>query len=227
MIFIAEIGMNYNGNFELAFELIKKAKESGADIAKFQLGWRDKKDEINYIDKNRLIELKNWCDFFDIEFMVSIITESAFELSKEVDFNSYKIASRTLIDNFDLAKKVVDLDKPTFVSTGMWKEIALPFDRKNVSHLWCLSKYPTRPADLKSLPKDFNNCKWVGYSDHSIGIEIALMAIARGATVIEKHFTLDKSDTTIRDHALSATPKEFELLTKIGRNIERNLKIGI
>ncbi len=50
MIFIAEIGMNYNGNFNLCYELIKQAKYSGADIAKFQLGWRDKPGEINQLD---------------------------------------------------------------------------------------------------------------------------------------------------------------------------------
>ena len=50
MIFIAEIGMNHNGNFNLCYELIKQAKLSGADIAKFQLGWRDKKGEINQMD---------------------------------------------------------------------------------------------------------------------------------------------------------------------------------
>ena len=54
-----------------------------------------------------------------------------------------------------------------------------------------------------------------------------LLAISRGASVIEKHFTLDKSDQTIRDHTLSATPKEFELMTKIGRDIFNKLKLGI
>ena len=51
--FIAEIGMNHNGNFSLCYELIKQAKLSGADIVKFQLGWRDKKGEINQIDRKK------------------------------------------------------------------------------------------------------------------------------------------------------------------------------
>ena len=66
-----------------------------------------------------------------------------------------------------------------------------------------------------------------GYSDHSVGIEVPLMAIMRGATIIEKHFTLDKSDTTIRDHALSASPSEFRQLVELGRAIKRNLDIGV
>ena len=63
MIFIAEIGMNYNGNLDLAFELIKQAKYAGADIAKFQLGWRDGIDEINHIDEEKLKKLNSWCSF--------------------------------------------------------------------------------------------------------------------------------------------------------------------
>ena len=53
MIFVSEIGLNHNGNFNLCYELIKQSKMAGADIAKFQLGWRGKKNEINYFDKNR------------------------------------------------------------------------------------------------------------------------------------------------------------------------------
>ena len=66
--------------------------------------------------------------------------------------------------------------------------------------------YPTTPWDLKNMPK-FTKLKIDGFSDHSIGIEIPLTAIARGATIIEKHFTLDKSDTTIRDHSLESNSR--------------------
>ena len=58
MKFIAEIGMNHNGNFDFAFELIKQAKISGADIAKFQLGWRDGKDDINYFSDSTIKLIK-------------------------------------------------------------------------------------------------------------------------------------------------------------------------
>ena len=89
------------------------------------------------------------------------------------------------------------------------------------------SLYPTYPSDLIDLPKDFKTIEINGYSDHSIGIEVALTAISRGATIIEKHFTLDKSDTTIRDHALSASPDEFRLMVNLGRNIYKNNIIGV
>ena len=60
-----------------------------------------------------------------------------------------------------------------------------------------------------------------------MGVEMPLLAISRGASVIEKHFTLDKSDQTIRDHTLSATPEEFLSMTRIGRDIFNKLKLGI
>ena len=77
------------------------------------------------------------------------------------------------------------------------------------------------------FPKQFDENKYYGYSDHTVGIEIPLIAISRGAKIIEKHFTLDKSDNTIRDHALSANPEEFKLMVQIGKNIKRNKDLGI
>ena len=63
--FIAEIGMNHNGNFDLCFELIKQAKLAGADTVKFQLGWRDKPNEINQLDKKKISQLIEWSNYFD------------------------------------------------------------------------------------------------------------------------------------------------------------------
>jgi N,N'-diacetyllegionaminate synthase len=219
-IFIAEIGMNADGNFDLNHELIRCAADAGADIAKFQIGWRGEADDINFIDYDRLKKLISWCEYFNIEFMASIITKDALELSKKFDIRRYKIASRTLIDDLPLAQSIIDLRKPTFVSLGMWDDAKLPFEAKNISYLYCKSKYPTHIDDLRNFPEFFDN-SIVGYSDHFMGIEACLVALARGATVIEKHFTLNKTSKVIRDHALSATPEEFANLVKIGKNISR------
>ena len=67
----------------------------------------------------------------------------------------------------------------------------------------------------------------MGYSDHTIGIDTCLLAIARGAKIIEKHFTLDKSSTVIRDHALSATPEEFRTMVNIGLEIYKKVSLDI
>ncbi len=220
MIFIAEIGLNYNSNVGLLHELIRQAKLAGADIVKFQLGWRGKKNEINHIDDKIIKLIIKISQFYEIEPMFSIFTNEALEMIKKYNFRRYKIASRTLVENFSLAKKIIAEKKETFVSLGFWKKKKLPFKKDlKIKYLWCKSIYPTAPWELKKFPKKFRSSDILGLSDHSIGIELSLIAISRGAQIIERHFTLDKSDTTIRDHALSLTPNEFKILVDNGKAI--------
>jgi N,N'-diacetyllegionaminate synthase len=228
MIFVAEIGLNYNGHLNLAYEMIRQAKLSGANVAKFQLGWRGNEGEMNFLDLESLKKIERWCKWFDIEFMVSIFTPESYELAKQINFNRYKIASRTVKEDLSLVNLIVDEGKETYISLGMWDQVELPIiGKENVKYLFCKSTYPSMPWDMVNLPKNFNDSPFHGYSDHTVGIEVALMAICRGAKVIEKHFTLDKSDATIRDHALSATPDEFRRLTELGTSIEKHLHIGV
>lgn len=231
MIFISEIGLNYNNNFNLCYELIKQSKLSGADIAKFQLGWRGKPEEINFLDQNRIAQLYDWADYFEIELMFSVFNYDSLDLIKKFKPKKIKIASRTLIDDIKLCQKILDLDIKTFISLGMWEDLEnLPFINKNITYLWCKSTYPNSLNDLKELPKKFealNHKKIQGFSDHSIGIETALIAISRGASVIEKHFTLDKSNTFIRDHSLSASPDEFRQMVNLGKDIHKKIKNGV
>ncbi|MDA9717778.1 N-acetylneuraminate synthase family protein [Candidatus Pelagibacter sp.] len=229
MIFISEIGMNYNGNFSLIYELIKQSKISGASICKFQLGWRDKPGEINQLDLEKVNQIINWCNYFEVEPMFSIISEKAYEIFKQTTLKKIKIASRSLKFDFNLVKKIVEEneDKKIYMSLGMWEEKFLPFNKKNIDYLFCVSKYPTFSEDLTNFPKKFSNDSFVGYSDHTIGIDTCLLAIARGAKIIEKHFTLDKSSTVIRDHALSATPEEFRTMVNIGLEIYKKVSLDI
>ncbi len=228
MLFIAEIGMNHNGNFGLLYELIRRAKEADADVVKFQLGWRWKEGEINQITPEVIGKIIKISEYYGIEPMLSLITRDAFEMAKPFNFNRYKIASRTVKDDMDLVRDVVAEGKETLVSLGMWEGKGLPLEKDTgkVRYLFCKSLYPTAPWELTDLPKDFDASPYEGYSDHTVGIETALLAIARGARILEKHFTLDKSDTTIRDHALSATPDEFGQMVSLGRGIRRCLDAG-
>ena len=227
--FIAEIGMNYNSNFSLAVEMIKQAKLSGADIAKFQIGWRDKPGELNYVTKEDIELLIREANFYDIELMFSIINIDAFNMFSQFDFKSVKIASRTSAKDNDLTKKIIDLGIKTYISFGMSDISSFSFDKKkNNKYLYCISNYPTYFKDLKNFPLNFNDSLFDGYSDHTHGIEMCLFALSRGAEIIEKHFTLDKSETNIRDHALSATPEEFKhmvdkgtMLFKIFKSLDR------
>ena len=226
--FIAEIGLNHNGNFGLLYELIKQAAMSGADIAKFQLGWRSGEDEINNLGFEEIELIKKISAYYEIEPMFSIFNHDALKLITQFEFESFKIASRTVREEPQLVEDIISKGKRTYISLGMWDLDEKPFSaRENVCYLWCQSDYPAYPWLIKGMPKDFASAEIIGYSDHSVGIEVPLMAIMRGALVIEKHFTLDKSDTTIRDHALSATPVEFRQLVDLGRSIKRNLEIGV
>ena len=223
MLFVAEIGLNHDGNFDIAHELIRRAKDAGADIAKFQFGWRCKPDEINYIDKDRARQLRDWCDYWDIEMMASIINDEGLELARHVGLRRYKIASRTVVDRPDLVQKVLADGKETFVSLGMWKGEGWPFEvpSDRLHYIFCRSLYPTPPAELRAMPTAFGVDRWYGYSDHCLGTSGCVLAIARGAQFVEKHLTLNKASQVIRDHILSATPEEFSELVRVGRPLAR------
>ena len=226
--FIAEIGLNHNGNFDLNFELIRQAKYSGANIVKFQLGWRGGETEMNFMNEERVDKLIKWCNYFEVEPMFSVFTEEAFLLLKGKNLQFYKIASRTVVDKPELVEMILNENKETFISLGMWDKPNFPFSEyNNVKYLWCKSVYPNTPWDMNNFPKVFNDSSYFGYSDHTIGIDSAILAISRGACVIEKHFTLDKSNTTIRDHALSATPSEFRSMVEIGSEIFKKIQLGV
>lgn len=217
-VLIAEIGMNADGNFDLNYELIRQAAWAGADIAKFQVGWRAGKDELNFMDADRLKTLRRWCDQFGVEFMASIFTPEALELVKSAGgMSRYKIASRTVKDNPDLCRSILAEKRETFVSLGMHDAKQFPFDEPNARYFYCRSLYPTRYDDLADFPLAFD--RFHGYSDHLMGIEGCLLALARGAKAVEKHFTLNKTSKVIRDHSLSATPDEFRQLATWGRDL--------
>jgi len=227
MLFIAEIGLNHNGNFGLIHELVRQAKFSGADIAKFQLGWRAAEGEMNHITPEILETMVKICAHYEIEPMFSIFRPEFYEMAKPYNFSRYKIASRTVKEEPAMVAELLDEGKETFISLGFWDGEGLPFgERDNLKYLWCKALYPTPPWELADMPKDFDATPYAGFSDHTVGIEAALLAIARGARVIEKHFTLDKSDVTIRDHALSATPEEFGQMVSLGRAMRKNLDLG-
>lgn len=217
IIFVAEIGMNADGIFKNNEKLIKAASYAGADIAKFQLGWRDDKSDINFLDHKRVSKIFEWGKKYNIEIMFSIIKPYAFDIIKNFKVKRFKIASRTVIEYPGLVKKILSEKKETFISLGWWNKKYLPFNNKNAKYLFCVSNYPTIHSDLKKMPKKFD--KYFGYSDHVVGLEACFVAITRGANLVEKHFTLNKNSKVIRDHALSATPDEFKILVENGRKI--------
>jgi len=230
---IAEIGINHNGSMAMAKELIRQAAIAGADVAKFQaysvdaLFGPDGEDPNPEIwkgvkplefNKEQFAELKHYCDVENIEFMASVFDEERLGWMEELGVKRHKIASRTSKLARGLAEKIVATDKECFMSLGF---DAKPFDRHyyNLKYLYCVAKYPTDYKDLQ-LPEVFTNTIYSGFSDHSLGIEASLVAIARGAAVIEKHFTLNKGLPGF-DHICSCDPAELKDLVHYARRMER------
>ena len=150
---------------------------------------------------------------------------SAVEFLESLNVEMYKIASLETSDH-ELIKRVAATGKPIMISTGAteWQEIedlvevVKETGNKNLTLLLCTSSYPTDPIDahinrLNLLEKHFKVN--VGLSDHTLGIGVSIAAIALGATVIEKHLTLNRSDGG-PDSAFSLEPKEFQSLVDEG-----------
>jgi len=233
MIIIAEIGINHNGSLDLAHELIRQAKGNGADVVKFQFYDPAKifgpqgshPNEAAYRQAltvqfgfEEARKLKQWCDDADIEFMASTFDAERFRWMEDLGVKRHKIASRTVQDE-DLCRSILATGKETFLSLGLWTGKGVPYPAANARYLLCVTKYPCPLADIR-MPADFSRSVYCGFSDHTLGIEAALIAMARGATVIEKHFTLNKG-LAGPDHVCSMTPDELATLSRLGREVER------
>jgi len=232
---ICEIGINHNGNMELAREMVWVAKACGADIAKFQIY-----DPVELLDPNHPDLKEHWeiilatklscsnvgmlkeeCDKAGIEFMASVFTPEAVEWTEEVGMQRYKIASRSIY-NYDLAEAVAATGKPVIVSYGMakkGKKAAIEVEGVGeLRRLYCVSKYPTPLEDVKFMDHWGRNIfgvgKYFGFSDHTEGIAAAVVAMTLGARIIEKHFTVDKN-LPGPDHICSITPDELRTLCEL------------
>ena len=231
MLIIAEIGQNHNGDMAIARKMITAAKEGGADVAKFQLynvdaifppsfEWYREAKEAQ-ISKEQVVTLADWCQKAGIEFMASVFDTERVEWCQEIGMKRYKIASRSIYDK-QLIKAVAQTGKDMIVSLGMYHGKRFPRINTTgkVDFLYCVAKYPALPEDFNFLTVNFD--KYCGFSDHSLGIEAALVAMARGARIIEKHFTLDKKMHG-PDHAGSMEPQELRQIVDFSRKFERIL----
>jgi len=215
---IAEIGQNHNGDMELAKQLIQHAKNSGADVAKFQLyeaRARFPKEGNEWFEYNCKTELSrdqikmlaDECARVGIEFMASVFDIERIAWLEEVGMKRYKIASRSIFET-DLIDAVAATGKPMLVSLGKWDRPGLPDIKAKggVHYLYCIAKYPPALTEVHLGRADFT--RYAGFSDHTIGTAASIAAIARGAQILEKHFTIDKNMYG-PDHQGSATPAEL------------------
>ena len=249
---VAEIGNNHEGSFAVAQEMIGRAAEAGADAVKFQTIIPERL--VCADDKDRLTRLRRFQFSYEQYQELSrqakeagvIFFSTPFDLQSANFLNNiqsvFKIASG---DNnfFPLIETVASFGKPMIVSTGL-ADIAL-IDRlyADIRKIWlkgglspglaflhCVSAYPVpqEQANLRAiatLKARFPDAV-IGYSDHTLGIDVALYAVAAGARIIEKHFTLDKNYSDFRDHQLSADPEELRCMVDSIRKMETIMGSG-
>lgn len=190
----------------------------------------DHKKYLEFSNEN-FVELKKFSENVEILFSSSAMDEVSLMFLDSLDLPFIKIGSGES-HNKKLLQKAANLRKPLIVSTGMLNENEvvdiynlLKSYHKDFCLLHCISSYPTPPQEInlnviKSYINLFPDVN-IGYSGHEIGIDIPLAAVALGAKVIEKHFTLDKS-LKGSDHICSLTPSEFEAMVCNIRNFENN-----
>ncbi len=227
-LIIAEIGQNHNGDMNMARELIRRAKDGGADIAKFQLydvdsifkpdfEWYREAKEAQ-LTQEQAEALSRYCAEVGIEFMASSFDLERLGWCEGLAVKRHKIASRSVRDQA-LLNAAGATGKDLIVSLGMWTGDAFPSIKTEarVDFLYCIAKYPTLPNEVHLSSVDF--AKFAGFSDHTLGLDAASVAIARGARIIEKHFTLNQNAHG-PDHKCSMVPSELAELVKRARSFE-------
>jgi N,N'-diacetyllegionaminate synthase len=224
---IAEVGLNHLGSLKLAMQMIDAGASVGVELFKFQMyhieefgedpswKWYDYVKHCAFT-KDQYVRLQEFCVSRNVTFFASVFGDWSLELAKEIDMPIIKIASRSVYDKHGkvspLAQKIAATGKPVIASLG-WRKYDWPTPKwSNGENVYCVSKYPTTRADI-SWP-EFGD-QITGFSDHSIGTELAKEAIDLGATIIEKHFTTDKT-LFGPDQSGSSLPHEMKEIQEYG-----------
>ncbi len=252
---IAEIGINHNGDIEIAEKMIRAAKEAGVDAVKFQKRTpllcvppeeRSKMREtpwgyITYLEYREHVEfgqkeyarIDALCKELGIDWFASVWDEEAIDFLEQFDPIAYKVPSASLTDN-GLIDKLNSTGRPIILSTGMStmeqiRESVGHFDMNKLAITHATSAYPCDPSELnlrmvETLTKEFD-CP-VGYSGHEVGLIPSVVAVGLGASIVERHFTLDRSMWGT-DQSASVEPGGMERLVKYIRVTEQALGDGV
>jgi N,N'-diacetyllegionaminate synthase len=261
VIIIAEAGVNHNGDYQKAVEMVYAAKRAGADYVKFQTAVPElvissvapkaeyQKETTgsgeSQLEMCRKIHLKladykplaDLCREVGIGFMSTPFDLVSIDCLAELGMDYWKIPSGE-ITNLPYLRKIAKKGGKVILSTGMSElseiEAAMQvlvdggIAREDISLLHCNTQYPTPMCDVNlRAMEQLRTLKpgMVGYSDHTVGIEVPIAAVAIGAEIIEKHFTLDKT-LPGPDHRASLDPAELTAMVSSIRNIEQALGNG-
>jgi N-acetylneuraminate synthase len=246
---IAEIGINHNGQLEIAKQMIDAAVHAGVDAVKFQKRTpeiatppeqRNQMREtpwgyITYLEyrhkvefnEEQYCEIDRYCREKGVAWMVSVWDQPSVDFMEKFDTPAYKIPSASLTDH--------DLIRPLILSTGMstMEQIRKGVEvagEDNLVLMHCTSTYPCEPEELnlrmiETLRREFPTIP-IGYSGHEVGLVPSAIAVALGACMVERHLTLDRAMWG-SDQAASVEPGGFERLVKYIRVSESALGDGV
>lgn len=241
---VAEAGINHMGNIEAARKMVEEATKCGADAIKFQTYITEKrvskKSPLYNVLKRCELKEEEYQELFHaakknkIIFFSTPFDKESVDLLASLPVPVFKVASFYLV-NLDLLEHMASKGLPVIASRGManTEEISKAvriFEKYKVDYalLHCVSAYPTKEKDANLLAitslKDQFKCV-AGYSDHTLGTKVPVYSIALGASILEKHFTLDKNQEG-PDHKLSADPNEFRKMVSKIRELEKILGSG-
>lgn len=189
--------------------------------------------ELSY---NEFREVKAYCDNIDIQFVSTADEKDSLDFLIEIGIPFIKVGSGD-IGNISYLRYIGTKHMPVILSTGMSSLADVEFSVRalrdggaaDIVLLHCTTNYPCPYDSVNLYAMDTLRNAFglpVGYSDHTIGIEVSIAAVARGAQVIEKHFTLDRSMEG-PDHLASTEPKEFKKMVEAIRNVEKAFGTGI
>lgn len=252
---IAEIGINHNGDIEIAEQMIRAAKNAGVSAVKFQKRTpllcvppeeRSKMREtpwgyITYLEYREHVEfgreeytrIDALCRELGIDWFASVWDEESIDFLEAFDPIAYKVPSAALTDT-GLIDKLNATGRPIILSTGMStmeqiRESVSHFDMNRLAITHATSAYPCDPHDLnlrmvETLTQEFD-CP-VGYSGHETGLIPTVVAVGLGATIVERHFTLDRAMWGT-DQSASVEPAGMARLVKYIRVTEQALGDGV
>lgn len=254
---IAEMSANHNQDFDKAIQILKAAKEAGADAVKLQTYTPDTMtiscdNECFQVGKGTLWEGRNLYDLYGeaytpwdwqpklkkvanglgLDLFSTAFDLSAVDFLEEMGVPIHKVASFEIVD-IALIEYMVRTGKPLIISTGMATlaeiddavQAARNAGVKQIALLKCSSAYPAPPEEmnLRTIPHLAEAFHLpVGLSDHSLGIAVPVAAVALGACIVEKHFTLSR-DVPGPDSAFSLEPHEFKAMVEAIRVAEKAL----
>ncbi|MEL7567164.1 MAG: N-acetylneuraminate synthase family protein [Dehalobacterium sp.] len=242
---VAEVNSSHNGNMDTALEMIVKAKETGCNCVKFQSWSAESLYSKTYYDANpiakrivsklslseeQLLEVARFCKEQKIAFASTPYAGQEVDfLIEKCDVPYIKVGSMDLI-NYPFLDYIARSGVPIVLATGMGdiEEIRRAVDviknagNKELCLLHCISIYPPeistiRLKNILGLREEFPDCP-IGFSDHSIGIEMATAAVALGAAMIEKHFTLDRQKIGM-DNQMATEPEEMTRMIQSCHNV--------